>query len=383
MNLETEVSESLNAVRVQISQVMDCMQEPLEYTFTTTANKSTPYTVASQPVTIPNILKNTDSLEVVYPWADDFTKMQLSVFWLPHEIKVEKDIQDIKVNMTEAEKHGVITVLKLFTLYELKAGAEYWTGRFKRRFKRPEFQEMGTVFGAFELAVHKKFYQEINKQLHLHTDEFYGSYVNDPVLKSRMDFIDRAISSPDDLVSLAVFSMIEGAILYSSFAFLKHFQSQGKNKMLNVVRGINFSVRDENIHALAGARCFKELKKEMAELMTEDRSAELEETIIAAARELLEHEFRIVDMIFEKGTIDGITSKQLKNFVESRINECLVSLGYKKIFDVTYNPIAGWFYKAISDFVFNDTFSGVGSSYHRNWDETSFIWEDYRTMELQ
>lgn len=362
-----------------VAQVMDQPEKKKEFITTISTTSTEEYKF--QPVTIPNILKNTNSLEVMYPWADEFTKLQLNVFWLPDEIKVEKDIQDIKVNMTPAEKHGVITVLKLFTLYELKAGAEYWTGRFKRRFKRPEFQEMGTVFGAFELAVHKKFYQEINKQLHLHTDEFYGSYVNDPILKARMDFIDQAISSPDDLESLAVFSMIEGAILYSSFAFLKHFQSQGKNKMLNVVRGINFSVRDENIHALAGARCFKELKKELKSLMTEDVEHALEAKIMKAARQLFEHESRIVDMIFEEGSIEGITSKQLKNFVESRINECLISLGYKKMFDVSYNPIAHWFYKAIQDFVFNDTFSGVGNSYHRNWDETSFVWEDYRSTQ--
>ena len=327
--------------------------------------------------TIPNILKSTDSLEVHYHPITEFTNQQLKVFWLPDEVRVEKDIQDILVNMTEAERHGVITTLKLFTLYELKAGAEYWGGRFKRRFKRPEFQSMAATFSMFELSVHKPFYQKINELLHLHNDEFYGSYVNDPVLKARMEFIDEMISSPDDLESLAGFSMIEGAILYSSFAFLKHFQSQGKNRLLNVVRGINFSLRDENLHAIAGAWTFKQLKKELIEqgLLVDEQA--LEDKIVKAAHTLFEHESRIVDMIFEKGKIDGITATQLKNFVMSRINECLINLGYKKIFDVTYNPIGEWFYKAVNDLVFNDTFSGVGNSYHRNWDSTSFVWQNY------
>lgn len=325
--------------------------------------------------TVPPILERTNTLVARYPQAQEFADKQWHVVWNWDEVKVEKDIQDIRVNMTEAERHGVITTLKLFTLYELAAGEDYWAGRFKRIFKRHEFQRMAMVFAAFELEVHKPFYNAINEQLHLATDEFYNSYVEDPTLKSRMEFIENAITSPDNLLSLAVFSMIEGAILYSSFAFLKHFQSQGKNKLLNIVRGINFSVRDENIHAMAGAWVFKQLLSESN--LSEEQLNILELKIRAAAQSLYEHECRIIDMIFEKGPIDGITDVQMRHFVESRLNECLMQLGYKKAFEVKYNPISEWFYKAINDFSFNDTFSGIGNSYHRNWDASSFVWKTW------
>jgi ribonucleoside-diphosphate reductase beta chain len=329
----------------------------------------------------PNIQKKTDTLITQYPEAEAFTKEQLKVFWQPDEVKVEKDVQDILVNMTPNEKHGVITTLKLFTKYELKAGAEYWNGRFKRRFPRPEFQEMAATFGMFELAVHKRFYQKINELLFLHTDEFYNSYTDDPVLKQRMDFIDGVVSDKDDLVSLAGFSMVEGAILYANFSFLKHFQQQGKNKLLNVVRGINFSVRDENIHAIAGAWVFRKLLEE-SNLSDEDK-AKLEAKIREMARALCEHEFRIIDMIFEKGPIDGITATQMKNFVMSRVNETLKELGYAKEYEVKYNPIADWFYKAINSYTFNDFFSGLGNQYHRDWDEDAFVWKTKAQREAE
>jgi ribonucleotide reductase beta subunit family protein with ferritin-like domain len=51
-------------------------------------------------------------------WIQEEAEQQLSVFWLADEIKVEKDIQDMRVNLTPAERHGVITTLKLFSLYE-------------------------------------------------------------------------------------------------------------------------------------------------------------------------------------------------------------------------------------------------------------------------
>lgn len=44
------------------------------------------------------------------------------------------------------------------------------------------------------------------------------------------------------------------------------------------------------------------------------------------------------------------------------------------MYDVTYNPIAEWFYDGINNFQFNDFFSGVGASYNRSWVESEFEW---------
>jgi ribonucleoside-diphosphate reductase beta chain len=308
-----------------------------------------------------------------YPEADEFAKQQNSVFWTADEIKVEKDKQDIMVNMTEAERHGVITTLKLFTKYELIVGNEYWSTVVAKKFPRPEIEKMASCFAFFELNVHAPFYAKINETLGLATEEFYTSYVNDPVLNDRMEFIDSVLSSKDDLLALAGFSMIEGAVLYSSFAYLKHFQSQGKNKLMNVVRGINFSVRDENLHAEAGAWLFRTLKSEL-QLSTEE-IMQLEEKVKGIAETIRTHEHRIVDMIFEKGEVDGITDTQMKHFVDSRINLCLENLGFKKIYEVTYNPVKKWFYSGINNFSYNDFFSGVGNSYNRDWSESEFTWK--------
>jgi ribonucleotide reductase beta subunit family protein with ferritin-like domain len=306
----------------------------------------------------------------------EMAKQQNEVFWLADEIKVEKDVQDIMVNMTESERHGVITVLKLFTLYELVIGKEYWGNRVMKTFPRPDIQMMASAFSYFELNVHAPFYNKLNEALHLNTEEFYTSYVDDPVLKERMRFVEKSVISKKDLVSVGAFSLIEGAVLYSAFAFLKHFQSVGKNKLLNVVRGINFSVRDENLHCLGGAWIYNQLKKEMIEAGEEDEQyfKDVEEEIRAVASKIYEHEARIVDMIFEEGPMDGITDIQMKRFIESRINICLKNLEIKPIFESTYNPIADWFYDGINAYQMNDFFTGVGNSYNRNWSEDSFSW---------
>ena len=304
-----------------------------------------------------------------YPTAIEYAETQQKIFWLPDEIGVEKDVQDLRVNMNDAEKHGVITTLKLFTLYELVAGNEYWGGRITRTFQRPDIQRMANCFSFFEINVHGPFYNKLNEVLGLDTEEFYSDYINDPILKGRMESINAIVSDKDILKSLLAFSMVEGAILYSSFAFLKHFQSQGKNMLNNVVSGINFSVSDENLHAEAGAWLFSTLLYELDISLDDYKQYALE-----TATQIYEHEKQIISKIFEKGAIKGITEHQLEEFVKSRLNLCLRNLGFKDLYEVTYNPIASWFYKGINSVQIHDFFNRVGKEYNRSWIEGDFSW---------
>lgn len=316
-----------------------------------------------------------DEFTVDYPWAVEFADKQAQHFWPHDEVKVHKDKQDILVNMEEPESHGVITTLKLFTLYEKIIGDEFWLNFVFKKFPRPaDIQPMAVMFAAMELQVHAKFYAKINEELGLANDEFYRSYLDDPELKQRIDFLESTLYGKDDLRALGAFTFGEGAILYSSFAFLKHFQSQGKNKLLNVVSGINFSARDENLHAEAAATLFRTLKDELKEAgeLSEKEEESLKEDILKAANTVFEHEKVIIRKIFEKGRIEGITETQLEHFAMSRIDYCLENLGYEKLFKVEYNPIAEYFYKGINGFQATDFFSSQGNQYVRNWDKKGF-----------
>lgn len=315
-----------------------------------------------------------------YKMAIEFAEQQASIFWLPDEIEVEKDLHDMKTNFTEAEYHGVVSTLKLFTIYELAVGNEYWQNYVCKVFPRPDIQRMATTFAFMEIGVHAPFYNKINEALGLDTDEFYVSYLEDEVLTNRMGWIAKRVSKSetlmDKLKSVGVFSMIEGAILYSSFAFLKHFNTGGKNKLINVNAGINFSAIDESCHSQAGAWLFQTLLHEAVQdnALSDDDLLHLENELELTAKVILEHESIIIGKIFEKGHIKGITDKQLIHFVESRLDICLENLGYKAKFKPTYNPIGTWFYNDLESSVLHDFFSSQGSDYNRAWTETRFKW---------
>lgn len=326
---------------------------------------------------IPRILTPKETFVVDYPEAIEYMNSQQKIFWPHFEVKVGKDKQDILVNMTEAERHGTIEVLRLFTKYEAIIGNEFWLNWVMKKFPRPaDIHPMAAMFGATELAIHQLFYKTLNEEIGVASDEFYNSYKEDEELAARIRYLDSALEGDNDLKALGSFTFGEGAVLYVSFAFLKHFQSQGKNKLLNVVSGINFSSRDENLHSEAAAWLFRTLKREGTDsgLYSEEYLKDVEDYIYKAAQEVFEHEKVIIRKIFSKGKIDGITEHQLQNFAMSRINLCLKNLGYEHIFKVEYNPISDWFYKGINGYLSQDFFNSQGNQYARDWSSLGFTW---------
>lgn len=302
-----------------------------------------------------------------YEKAYEFTKAQNNHHWTHSEIDVDSDLTQYHTEFTEAEKHGINTVLKLFTRYELHVG-NYWTDVIYHRFPKPEVQMMAQVLGAMEVE-HALFYDKLNEAIGLNTKEFHLSFLDDPSMKARDKFIGKMLKngiegSDEDLaVALATFTFVEGVILYSSFAFLLSFQQQAQGKLKNVAgTGLAYSVRDEALHADAGSWLFNTFVEEY----NIDRN-KIQKRIEKIAKESYELEKQIIENIFSKGAIEGITERQLKNFVKSRINKKLKDIKMEQFEKVTYNPISKWFYKAINAVEFSDFFNQNSTSYSNHW----------------
>ncbi len=311
-----------------------------------------------------------------YPTAEELARKQRSIFWTAEEIPVENDKQDFLVSMTATEQAAVKTTLKLFTIYELILGGEVWGDRLFHAFPRPEIQMMTNAFSFAELNMHAPFYAKLNKALMIDTEEFYDSYKNDPVLAERIQFVWDAIADDDLLYALSVFTLMENCVLYSNFAFLKHFQSGGKNLLQNVISGINFSARDENLHATGGAWLFNTTLEEYAATVPSDtfdaERDDLYARVRAVAQYIHSHEERIVEMLFADSPIAGIAQRDLETFVKSRVDLTLATMGMEPLFEVEANPIADWFYSGINGTQFHDFFQVTGNEYNRTIGETEF-----------
>lgn len=323
----------------------------------------------------PRIMTPTESYKTHYPKFVEYAEKQLGKFyWTQSEIEVEKDKQDFLINLTDAERHAVSYAAKVFVKYEVFIGDEFWKNRISKMFPRPEVERMAAAFTMVELCIHAPFYNKVNEVLGLNTDAFYTSYEDDPELVERVNFLNNLANSDDDMLALAVFSMMEGAILFSSFALFKSFQSNGHNLVSNTCRGISQSVLDENLHHEGGAALFRQALKEMK--LSPDELLSLETAIKQAATKLYEHEDLIIEKFHEKGTIRGITKPQFKTFVKGRINHCLDNFGFTPLFEITEpNPVSDWFEdKMVNGYIMNDFFAGIGREYQKSWNEKNFEW---------
>lgn len=318
----------------------------------------------------------TESFTVKYPKLVEFADLQLNEFyWKWAEIQVHKDKHQFLTELTGAEKHAVLTAAKLFVKYESFVGNEFWMTRVMKMFPRPEVERLAATFGMVELAIHSPFYQALNTQLGLDTDEFWESYLEDSDMTSRMEFLNSFVDSEDDRLALAVFSMMEGAILFSSFALFKSFNSNGHNLLVNFGAGINQSALDEGLHHDAGAYLFRQDLKESR--LSKEAKEELFAKIKEAAIKLYEHEDAIIEKFHEKGDLRGITKDQFKVFIKSRLNYCLSNFGIDPVFDIegVDNPVEGWFGNKIKGYVANDFFNTLGREYSTRFTESKYGWK--------
>jgi ribonucleoside-diphosphate reductase beta chain len=313
---------------------------------------------------------------VDYPVAIAAAQQQFLTLWSAEELGVEKDEHDIRVNLTPGERHGMSEVLKLFTQYELFIGDEFWSSKFSKMFPRPDMMRAANAFSFTEINSHAPFYDLINKTMGIATDEFYNAWKSDPVLVDRIGFIEEHLDAEDPYQVLAAFSFMEGAVLYSSFAFLKSFNMGGFNMIPHIAAGIDISCKEEHSHFMFSSWTYRQLmvEEEQLGLVNEAKKAELNEMCRALGHTVYEHEKRIVDRVFSKGDIRTSNQEEILHFVRNRIDTVLRGLNCEPIFGDEEGIISGWFYSTLSSFKYADHFATNQIQYIRTWNKQALSW---------
>jgi ribonucleoside-diphosphate reductase beta chain len=289
-----------------------------------------------------------------YEKAYDFYRAAQSVHWTKDEIKIAEDLQNWKYDLNENEKKVIGGILKGFTQMEIMVG-DYWR-KIPEWFPKPEIAMMASTMSYFE-AIHTDNYAMINEELGL--DDF-TSFLYDEDTKAKIDYFVDAPSSKSNItldemaLSLGVFSgFAEGCMLFSSFAVLLSFQKE--NLMKGVSQIVSFSVRDENLHSVAGCWLFNTLCDENPGLRER-----IEEQVKLAAQTVYQLEKKFIDNLFSDEVIRTMNPFELKQYIKHRINIKLQEMGYDAIFkniDQASLERMSWFDKLSSGREFGDFFS--------------------------
>lgn len=306
-----------------------------------------------------------------YPqFVDAVTYQKQTLFWTHHEIDLDKDKQDLRFKLNDAQRHAISFNQRLFTKYEDVVGNDYWLGVVHRRYKDHNVRALAVCFADVEVNIHFPFYRKVNEVLGTHNDEFYKVFETDPVLVERVEFMEKLVSEKDTLASMAGFAFMEGAVLFTAFAMIKSLGVKGQNSMANLIAGIDFSVLDENFHFTTAAEIFRVQREQEERSVVEEKELELK--IYQHAKYVYEHECIIVDAMLAEGDIPNASKEELKAFARSRINIVLRGLGLDAIFDEDGDTISEWFYGSMNSFRLNDNFYTRGRNYVREFSPSDF-----------
>lgn len=316
------------------------------------------------------IQTETESYARYYPKIVELANKQLEEqLWFSSEMKVELERIQLKYELEPEQLHAVQFILNLFVKYELTVG-DMWA-KISRIFPRPEVKLACSVAEMVERAVHAEFYNQINIQLGLDQDEHYLAFLNNPHTSQRASWIGKLLNSEEDeLLGVIIFSMTETALLFSSFAILKSFQSNGYNKIPIIVRGTNQSALDEDLHGIISAEIINTHFAELGIPLFEDKKRYRE--IVKAVHNAYELEESIIDTAIPGDSLNGVPKQHFKEFVKYRLNIWLERIGLPHEFHIGECEIIDWFGKNTYSYKKIDFFTpGQGSEYQMRWDETA------------
>lgn len=309
----------------------------------------------------------------LYPTAKDIMERQQDVSWTAKEIPVEKDKQDYKHNLSPEQLNLVTITLQSFVEIEQKVG-DVWS-EIASWYPHSEIEGCATEIERMEKSVHAFFYQKMSDTLNIPPEEIATNQEAIQVVKEKLAFLKEITSnlSKDKLLSLATVSMIEQVLLFSNFAMLKSFKSNGHKYIINTLTGVDFVIQDEQLHGVFASYLHNTHLKELKEANPLWDRSEHNTNILRLVDEVIAHEDAMIDYVFSGNIpINDITGPQLKKFIRSRANSVLNDLGMSPYYEIEGNPIADWFYKGSKSIKLHDFFSTGTSQYRRNWQTNLF-----------
>ena len=289
-------------------------------------------------------LKTTDKRSVYKPiqfnWALDACDAQHKMHWLPYEIDLLSDLNEFNQVLNAHEKGVITNILRFFTQADLEVGRAY-IDYYLKIFKCPEIRMMLTSFASME-TIHVLAYSYLITSLRF-PDSEYKAFLQYEEMTAKYDYMQSF--DPNDpfsiALTLAVFSgFIEGMTLFSSFAILMYFPVRraqvSKSALHGVGQIVSFSIRDESLHCISVIRLFHEYVKENKNTIDIKK---LHDEIYSHCRQLVEYEFAFIDLVFAEGELEGLSVKDLKNYIYYLADLRLKQLGLKPIFGFEKNPL--------------------------------------------
>jgi glutaredoxin 3 len=268
----------------------------------------------------------------LYPWAVDMVKKHEEIHWVEDEAELSEDVQDWRTKLSEEEKEFITHVLRLFTQSDVQVGANYHDFLIPK-FKNNEIRNMLASFANRE-GVHQRAYALLNDTLGLPEEDFH-KFLDYTEMADKIEFMqDNNVSTQTGLaLALAQSVFNEGMSLFASFVMLLNFQRFGKMKGMGTI--VEWSIRDESMHVQGNAKLFRTFCDEHPRIVND----ELKSKIYQMSKDSVALEDKFIKLAFKGNAIEGISEKEVKQYIRHIADRRLLQLGMKPKFNAKDNPI--------------------------------------------
>ena len=271
-----------------------------------------------------------------HPWMFDYYVEQNQMHWFPEDVPLHNDVKDWQ-ELDTNEKNLLTQIFRLFTQSDVDVSSGY-VDRYMRIFKKPEARMMMGAFNNME-SIHQHAYSLLLDTVGMPELE-YKAFAEYEAMSDKHEYVNNIKVTANNKESiakaLAVYSgFTEGLQLFSSFIILLNFPRFGKMKGMGQI--VTYSIRDESLHVEAMTKLFREFIQENIDIWTDNFKKE----IYQACREMGALEDKFLDLVFEMGDIEGLTKKEVSQYIRYIADRRLLQLGLKPNYKVKDNPL-GW-----------------------------------------
>ena len=304
-----------------------------------------------------------------YAWAYDAWLKHEQSHWMHTEVPMLEDVKDWKKKLTTEEKQFLTHIFRFFTQGDIDVAGGY-VNNYLPYFPQPEVRMMLLGFAARE-ALHVAAYSHLIETLGL-PDTTYNQFMEYQAMKDKHDYVmdisSQNTTKENTAIHIATFSAFtEGMQLFSSFIMLLNFPRQGKMKGMGQI--VTWSIVDETQHCESMIKLFRTYINENPEIWNDD----LKGRLYTVAEKMVELEDKFIDLAFQMGAMEGITSEDVKKYIRYIADRRLIGLGMKGIFKVKKNPLP-WVEEMINAPTHTNFFENRATDYAKG--ALSGTWDD-------
>tara|TARA_Y100000590_G_scaffold467502_1_gene646596 strand:+ start:2461 stop:3561 length:1101 start_codon:yes stop_codon:yes gene_type:complete len=290
-----------------------------------------------------------------YPQFDKLNQTMLGYFWRPEEVSLQKDRADYQTFRPE-QKHIFTANLKYQTLLDSVQGRGP-SLMFLPYVSNPELEGCIVTWDFFE-ALHSRSYTHIMKNVYSDPSEVFDTILDDKEILKRAVSVTKnydsfgeaaqnyVVKGKGDILdvkkklylAMVNVNILEGLRFYVSFACTFAF---GELKLMEgSAKIISLIARDEATHLNLTTHVIKAWQKgddsQMLKII-KDTKKDVEEMF----RNAVDEEKAWANYLMKDGSIIGLNSKLLGDYVEWIANKRLRAIGFDPIYDIpaTQNPL--------------------------------------------